>query len=157
MEYLQEGKVFSFTNNSGNSDEFFANVHIQNYEVAFCIHKKYFECETIDWEFVEKFTLRFIQNFDFISKKSRKVAINIYNEYGNRIDNDDRFTKDDCRFTNLLLVELLEPCGFYPKAELNYIVDNVFDCEFTYLNTSCIFDGYENTHFVGIRASIIQI
>ncbi len=157
MEYLQERKAFSFKNYPNNFDEFCANVHIQNYEVEFCIHKKYFESETIDWDFVEKFTLHFIENFDFISKKSRRVAINIYNEYGNRLANDDRFTKDDCRFTNLLLVELLEPCGVYPKAELNYLVDNVFDSEFTYINTSCIFGDYRGAHFVGVRASNIQL
>ena len=158
MKYLQENIAFEFRNSNDNLDEVYANIAINNIEIEFCINKKYFENETIDWEFVENFTRHFIENFDFINKKTKKMAINLYNEYGSKLDNNDSFNKDNCRFTNLLLVELLEPSKIipYPKAFLYYLVDNIFDSEFTYLNSSCIFADYRDAHFVGVKASGMQ-
>lgn len=158
MKYIQGNIVFEFKNLNNSLDEFYATIIINNVEVEFCINKKYFEDENVDWEFVQNFTSSFITNFDFINKKTKKIAINLYNEYGNKMDDDDKFNKDNCQFANLLLIELVEPSEIfpYPKAPLYYFVDNVINSEFTYLNSSCIFDDHREAHFVGVKASSIE-
>ncbi|TDE41691.1 hypothetical protein E0I26_16060 [Flavobacterium rhamnosiphilum] len=158
MKYLQENLTFDFTNHNDNSEEFCTSIILKNIEVEFRINKKYFENEIIDWEFVKVFTLNFIKHFDFIFKKSKRIATILYNEYGNNVESTDAFNKDNCRFTNLLLVELLEPPRIfpYPKTSLNFIVDNIFDSEFTYLDSSCIFANYKEVSFVGVKASNME-
>jgi hypothetical protein len=159
MKYLQENLTFDFINYKDNLEEFCASIIIKNIRIEFCINKKYFENEIIDWEFVKNFTLNFIKNFSFIYNKTKKMATILYNEYGNNVETIDRFNEDNCRFMDLLLVELLEPPKTisYPKSSLYYFVDNVFDSEFTYLNSSCIFAHYrEGEYFVGVKASSIE-
>lgn len=158
MRYLQENKVFAFRNSNNSLDEFYADIVIDYINVEFCINKKYFKDEQVDWNFVQEFTSHFIKNFDFINKKTKKMAIILYNEYGNIIESEEKFIKDNCYFINQLLVELMEPPEIvpYPNNILHYLVDNIFNNEFTYLNSTCIFADYGTAYFVGVKASSID-
>ena len=158
MKYTQGNIDFDFKKSNIESEEWYSEVTIKSVDVEFCINEEYFENKSIDWDFVEKFTSHFIQNFDFIFRTSQIWAIKLYNGYGNRIDEIDKFSRDNCSFSNLLLVNLAEATGYlYPKRDLSYLVDNVFDSEFTYLTSNCIFADYRESYFVGIIASSAQM
>jgi len=149
---------FAFKSHNDSPDEFTCTSKINDLNVHITINKEYFENKDIDWNFIENFLTHFIRNIDFINEKSKKISRYLYNEYGNKTIIEDKFSIDNCRFTNQLFVELEQPSYLYPYPQslLTYCVENMIDSEFTYLTNICKFTDYKSAFFVGVNGSSIE-
>jgi len=148
---------------SKDSNEWYAYEQYNGIEIDFCVDALYFANNIIIWEHVELVTNQLLKDFDFIYEISKRWAIRLYNGYGNQLLEIDRFKKDGCEFNQMILVRLFESALKYDNAHhklsnnLKFLVNNVFDSEFAYIDSSCLFEIFKQTHFVGVMGSSVQL
>ena len=146
-----------------NTKEWYATLKFKEVEIEFCVDASYFVDNIIIWEHVDLITTQLLKDFDFIYEISKRWAIRLYNGYGNDLTEIDKFTRDGCEFQKLLLVRLYKSTRKYDndhfslRNSLRFLVENVFDSEFTYMDSSCLFTIYRETYFVGVMSSSIQL
>ena len=151
-----------FNQSSENSNEWFAAEICKGVEIEFWVDASYFADNNIIWEHVDLITVQLLKDFDFVYEISKRWAIRLYNGYGNQLKEVDRFTRDGCEFQQMLLVRLFESNPKYDNAyhslrnSPKFLVDNIFDSEYTYIDSSCLFTIFKETHFVGVMGSSIQ-
>lgn len=152
-----------FNQSSENSNEWFATEICNGVEIEFCVDASYFIDNIIIWDHVDLITTQLLKDLDFIYEISKKWAIRLYNGYGNQLEEVDRFSKDGCEFQQLLFVRLVDPKLKYDdnyhclRSNPKFLVDNIFDSEYTYIDSSCLFTIFKETHFVGVMANCVQL
>jgi len=152
-----------FNQSLENLNEWFATEICNGVEIEFCVDASYFADNNIIWEHVDLIAAQLLKDLDFIYEISKRWAVRLYNGYGNQLEEVDRFTKDGCEFQKLLLVRLFESKLKYDDAyhslhrSPKFLVDNVFDSEYTYIDSSCLFTIFKETHFVGVIGSSLQL